>query len=135
MVENGGNKLNQIKKAKVLAITNQKGVYSVSSLKAALTAFESFQNEWTQYLGAVDVWVRNFKHVEQLFNYGSSVRKIMYTTNAIEAVNSSFRKVTKKGTFLNENALFKLLYLRIKELNSKWEKGHVPNWLMVFNQL
>lgn len=135
MVENGGNKLNQIKKAKVLAITNQKGVYSVSSLKAALTAFESFQNEWTQYPGAVDVWVRNFKHVEQLFNYGSSVRKIMYTTNAIEAVNSSFRKVTKKGTFLNENALFKLLYLRIKELNSKWEKGHVPNWLMVLNQL
>ena len=59
----------------------------------------------------------------------------MYTTNAIEAVNSSFRKVTKKGTFLNENALFKLLYLRIKELNSKWKKGHVPNWLMVLNQL
>ena len=91
-----------------------KRVYSASSLKAAQTAFESFQNEWSQYPGAVDVWVRNFKHVEQLFNYGSSVRKVMYTTNAIEAVNSSFRKVTKKGTFPNENALFKLLYLRIK---------------------
>ena len=59
----------------------------------------------------------------------------MYTTNAIEAVNSSFRKVTKKGTFPNENALFKLLYLRIKELNNKQEKGHVPNWSMVLNQL
>ena len=112
-----------------------KRVYSASSLKAAQTAFESFQNEWSQYPGAVDVWVRNFKHVEQLFNYGSSVRKVMYTTNAIEAVNSSFRKVTKKGTFPNENALFKLLYLRIKELNNKWEKGHVPNWSMVLNQL
>lgn len=87
-----------------------KRVYSASSLKAAKTAFESFQNEWSQYPGAVDVWVRNFKHVEQLFNYGSSVRKVMYTTNAIEAVNSSFRKVTKKGTFPNENALFKLLF-------------------------
>ena len=88
-------------------------------MKAAQTAFESFQNEWAQYPSAVDVWVRNFKHVEQLFNYSSLVRKIMYTTNAIEAVNSSFRKVTKKGTFPNENALFKLLYLRIKELNNK----------------
>ena len=43
----------------------------------------------------------------------------MYTTNAIESVNSSFRKVTKRGSFPNENALFKLLYLRVKELYKK----------------
>ena len=59
----------------------------------------------------------------------------MYTTNAIESVNSSFRKVTKKGTFPNENALFKLLYLRIKELENKRENGHIRNWSMVLNQL
>jgi len=112
-----------------------KRVYGAPNLKAAQTAFESFQNEWSQYPGAVDVWRRNFIHIEQLFNYGSSVRKIMYTTNAIESVNSSFRKVTKKGTFPNENALFKLLYLRIKELNDKWEVGHVANWSLVLNQL
>ena len=45
----------------------------------------------------------------------------MYTTNAIESINSSFRKVTKKGAFPNENALFKLLYLRCLELESKWD--------------
>lgn len=112
-----------------------KRVYGASSLNAARTAFETFKNEWKQYPGAVDTWERNFKHVEQLFNYGSAVRKIMYTTNAIESVNSSFRKVTKKGTFPNENSLFKLLYLRIKELNAKWETGHIPNWSMVLNQL
>lgn len=112
-----------------------KRVYGASSLNAAKTAFETFKNEWKQYPGAVDTWERNFKHVEQLFNYGSAVRKIMYTTNAIESVNSSFRKVTKKGTFPNENSLFKLLYLRIKELNTKWEAGHIPNWSMVLNQL
>lgn len=112
-----------------------KRVYSAPTLKAAQTAFETFQNEWKQYPGAVDVWKRNFVHVEQLYNYGSAVRKIMYTTNAIESVNSSFRKVTKKGTFPNENALFKLLYLRIKELEDKWIKGHVANWSMVLNQL
>ena len=112
-----------------------KRVYGASSLNAARTAFETFKNEWKQYPGTVDTWERNFKHVEQLFNYGSAVRKIMYTTNAIESVNSSFRKVTKKGTFPNENSLFKLLYLRIKELNTKWEAGHIPNWSMVLNQL
>ena len=59
----------------------------------------------------------------------------MYTTNAIEAINSSFRKVTKKGSFPNENALFKSLYLRIKELDKKWQKGHINNWSLVLNQL
>jgi hypothetical protein len=54
--------------------------------------------------------------VEQLFNYGSAVRKVMYTTNAIESVNSSFRKVIKKGVFSSENAVIKALYLRITEL-------------------
>ena len=112
-----------------------KRVYGATNIKTAKTAFETFQKEWAQYPGAIDVWKRNFIHVEQLFNYGSDVRKIMYTTNAIESVNSSFRKVTKKGTFPNENALFKLLYLRIKELENKWENGHIRNWSMVLNQL
>lgn len=112
-----------------------KRIYGATNIKTAKTAFETFQKEWTQYPGAIDVWKRNFIHVEQLFNYGSDVRKIMYTTNAIESVNSSFRKVTKKGTFPNENALFKLLYLRIKELENKWENGHIRNWSMVLNQL
>ena len=112
-----------------------KRVYGATNIKTAKTAFETFQKEWAQYPGAIDVWKRNFIHVEQLFNYGSDVRKIMYTTNAIESVNSSFRKVTKKGTFPNENTLFKLLYLRIKELENKWENGHIRNWSMVLNQL
>lgn len=112
-----------------------KRVYGASSLKAARAAFETFQNNWKQYPGAVDVWVRNFNHVEQLFDFGSDVRKVMYTTNAIEAINSSYRKVTKKGAFPNENALFKLLYLRTKELESKWRDSRKLNWSMVLNQL
>lgn len=81
------------------------------------------------------MWKRNFKYVEQLFDYGSAIRKVMYTTNAIEAINSSFRKVTKKGAFPNETALFKLLYLRVTELEKKWDGGHANNWAMVLNQL
>ena len=66
-----------------------------------------FGQVWSQYPGAVDVWVRNWAHVEQLFNYGSAVRKVMYTTNAIGEVNSSFRKVT---AFPSEDAVLKALY-------------------------
>ena len=114
---------------------NLKKIYGASSLKAARSEFEKFKQNWSQYPGAVDVWERNFNHVEQLFDYGSSVRKIMYTTNAVESIHSSFRKVTKKGAFPNENALLKLLYLRIRELYRKWDNSTVQNWALVRNQL
>lgn len=57
-----------------------KKVYGASSLKAAQAELERFKQAWSQYPGAVDVWVRNWQHVEQLFNYGSAVRKVLYTT-------------------------------------------------------
>lgn len=112
-----------------------KRVYQASSLKVAEAEFERFKKDWGQYPGAVDIWVRNWSHVEQLFNYGSAVRKVMYTTNAVESVNSSFRKVTKRGSFPNSDALFKLLYLRVTELYKKWNNSTVYNWSMVRNQL
>lgn len=112
-----------------------KKIYGAPSLKAAQLEFEKLKQTWSNYPGAIGVWERNFPHVEQLFHYGSTVRKIMYTTNAIESINSSFRKVTKKGAFPNENALLKLLYLRITELYKKWNYRPVPNWAMVRNQL
>ena len=112
-----------------------KKVYGAINLEAAKSAFEAFQNEWEKYPGAVAVWQRNWQHVEQLFNYGSAVRRMIYTTNAVESVNSSFRKVTKQGAFPNEDALIKLLYLRVTELYKKWNDRPVPNWAMVRNQL
>ena len=115
--------------------TQLRKVYGASSLKAAEAEFERFKQAWGQYPGAVDVWVRNWQYVEQLFNYGSAVRKVMYTTNSIEAVNSSLRKVTKKGSFPGEDAVMKALYLRITELYKKWNGRPVPNWALVRNQL
>lgn len=112
-----------------------KRVYGAPSLKAAEAEFERFKQAWSQYPGAIDVWVRNWAHVEQLFHYGSAVRRIMYTTNAIESVNSSFRKVTKKGAFPSEDAVLKALYLRLTELYKKWADRPVPNWAMVRNQI
>ena len=112
-----------------------KKVYGAASLKAAEAEFERFKQAWSQYPGAVDVWIRNWPHVEQLYNYGSAVRKVMYTTNAIESINSSFRKVTKKGSFPSEDAVLKALYLRIAELYKKWNGRPASNWALVRNQL
>lgn len=113
-----------------------KKVYGAASLEACQTEFMKFKDAWKdKYPGGVAVWERNFSHVEQLYDYGSAVRKVMYTTNAVESVNSSFRKVTKKGAFPNENALKKVLYLRVTELYEKWEGGYQRNWALVRNQL
>lgn len=114
-----------------------KKIYGAPSLKVAENEFEKFRQTWSMYPGAVDVWVRNFEYGAQLFDYGSAIRKVMYTTNtnAVESIHSSFRKVTKQGAFPNENALLKLLYLRITELYAKWNGSSVLNWAMVRNQL
>ena len=112
-----------------------KKIYGAVIVHAAYAAFEVFCKEWEKYPGAVEVWKRNYAHIEQLYDYGQAVRRIMYTTNAIEAINSSFRKVTKKGAFPNETALLKLLYLRVMELEKKWQNGHIANWSLVLNQL
>jgi transposase-like protein len=130
------NSINYIPSKDYNAYTAQlKKVYGAASLKAAVAEFERFKQNWSKYPGAVDVWTRNWNHVEQLYNYGSAVRKVMYTTNAIESVNSSFRKVTKKGSFPGEDAVLKALYLRITELYKKWNNRPVPNWALVRNQL
>lgn len=113
-----------------------KKVYGASSLEACRVEFKKFKDAWNEkYPGGVAVWERNFSHVEQLFDYGSAVRSAMYTTNAVEAINSSFRKVTKKGAFPSEQAVKKVLYLRILELYRKWEGGYYRNWALVRNQL
>ena len=67
--------------------------------------------------------------------YPPAIRKLIYTTNAIESINAGLRKVTKgKGTFINETALIKVLYLRIQDLKKKWSKS-INNWMDVQNEL
>ena len=130
------NSLKYVPSKDYKAFTAQlKKIYGAASLKAAENEFERFKQAWSHYPGAVAIWERNWLHVAQLFNYGSAVRKIMYTTNAIESVNASLRKVTKKGVFPNEASVMKVLYLRITELEKKWNNRKVANWAMVRNQL
>ncbi len=103
-----------------------KAMYTAINIEAAEEAFKNLKDKWcNDYPGAVRVWENNFNHIRQLFNVPSDIRRVMYTTNAIEAVNSSLRKVTKKGFFENENAVFKIFYLRITgELAKKWNNAN-----------
>ena len=72
----------------------------------------------------------------ELFSYSENIRKLIYTTNAIESVNSCLRKVTNgKGCFINEVALEKVLYLKIKDLEKKWKRMTRTNWPLILNEL
>ena len=77
----------------------------------------------------------NISWVMQIFEYPPMIRKLIYTTNAIESLNAGLRKVTKgKGSFINETALMKVLYLRIQNLKKKWSK-QIQSWKQVQNEL
>ena len=112
-----------------------KSIYSGINAEMAEDAYEELNEKWKEYPGALRVWNNNKESVLQLYNYPSAIRKIMYTTNAIEAVNSSFRKVTKKGSFQDEESVYKALYLRITQLENKWGTRKITNWEMVLNQM
>lgn len=112
-----------------------KQIYNAASLELAKMAFEEFKNKWSVIArGAVKTIENHLDDIYQLYEYPSAVRKIMYTTNAIESVNSSLRKNTKKGAFVDTTAAIKAIYLRVVELESRWAKT-VPNWDQVKNQL
>lgn len=112
-----------------------KAVYKAVSLDEATVLFETFENKWTDYLAAVNVWKKNWDSIERLFEFPSEIRKIIYTTNTIESYHNQLRKVTdRKGAFPNEMSLFKLVYLRVEEIRSKWNRP-IQNWAKVLNQL
>ena len=75
------------------------------------------------------------QYLEPLFELPQEIRHCIYTSNAIESVNSALRKVTRgKGAFPSESSVFKVLFLRIRELSEKWNKP-IPNWKIIQAQL
>jgi len=112
-----------------------KAMYRATSQPSAQAALEGFVEKWSAYPSAVKVWVTHFGHVEQLFNYPAEIRKIIYTTNTIEAFNSALRKVTnRKAAFPNDGAVLKVLYLRTIDIAKKWSKP-ISGWAIVRGQL
>lgn len=113
-----------------------RAVYGAPSPASAESAWDAFRGERSRYPLAVAVWERSLDQVWQLFSFGSEVRRVMYTTNALESVNASFRKVVRRGSFPSEEAVMKLLYPRVLEPYRKWGEGcHHAGWSQVRNQL
>lgn len=113
-----------------------KEIYNAASKQAAELAFEALRTNWQEkYPLAVRVWENNAEHVFHLFEYPQEIRKIIYTTNAVESYNSQLRSVCRgKASFPNEEAVMKLFYLRTVDVVKKWNKS-VHNWSQVLNQL
>jgi putative transposase len=97
-------------------------VYSASTADEALLRLEEFADQWGQdYPTIVKSWQSNWQRIVPFFEYPPEIRRIIYTTNAIESVNMSLRKVTKsRGSFPSDEALLKLFYLALNNISKKW---------------
>ena len=80
-------------------------------------------------------WRKKWPSLSVCFKYPADIRRVIYTTNAIEAVHRQFRRLTKtKGAFPNENSLLKLLYMGIQNASKKWTMP-LQNWNLTLSQL
>ena len=117
-------------------IQDYKKIYTSSTLEEANFQLDVFKEKYEQNQKRIVKKAVDFmQFLEPLFELPQEIRKCIYTSNAIESVNSALRKVTRgKGAFPNENSLYKVLFLRIKELSEKWSKP-IQNWKTIQPQL
>lgn len=101
-----------------------KKIYRASTLEEAEIALETFAETWDDAYPAVSqIWLRHWENIVPIFDYPMEIRRIIYTTNAIESVNRSLRKVIKtKGVFPDEASVFKLMYLAINNISKRWSR-------------
>ena len=102
-----------------------KAIYRAESADMALVRLEQFEAEWGKRYPAIgQVWRRAWEHVVPFFALAPGVRKMIYTTNAVEALHGSMRKIIKtRGSFPNDEAALKLLYLAIRNAGLRWRRG------------
>ncbi len=116
-------------------IKDFKNIYTSSNIEEANFKLEIFINKYSKYYNIVKKVKDFMQYLETLFELPIEIRRVIYTTNAIESVNSSLRKVTNgKGSFPSEEALYKVLFLRIKDLKQKWSRP-IQNWKTIQLQL
>ncbi len=113
-----------------------KPVYRAPTLESAEAALDRLEEKWgNTYPIVLKSWRANWHHLSAYFKYPEAIRKVIYTTNAVEAVHRQFRKLTKtKGAFPNENCLLKLLYMGIINASEKWTMP-IQNWSQALSQL
>ena len=112
-----------------------KQIYTSSNLAHAKEAYNNFSEKYKENTKLMKKVDENISYVFQLFEYPVEIRKMIYTTNSIESLNAALRKVTRgKGSFINETALMKVLYLRVRDLQKTWAKG-IKEWTSISRAL
>jgi len=113
-----------------------KTIYQAINETKAKESLKIVKEKWDKiYPVALKVWEDNWEAICTLFNYSQDLRKIMYTTNAIESLNRSYRKYTKtKGVYPNDESLMKSLYLATLNIQKKWTARY-QNWDLILGEL
>ena len=117
-------------------MTDLKRVYKATNKDLAESELDTLENKWNdKYPIVIKSWRSNWERLSQYFKYPEDIRRIIYTTNTIEAVHRQFRKLTKtKGAFPNQDSLLKLLYMGIQNASKKWTMP-IQNWSLTISQL
>lgn len=113
-----------------------KPVYQAINEEAALMALDELEVKWGEkYYIAVKPWRDNWDEIATMFEYPAEIRRLIYTTNAIESFNRQLRKVTKsKSSFPTDDSLLKILYLAMMDITKKWTM-RIKDWGKIINQL
>ena len=119
-----------------LLMADLKAVYAAVDEQTALDALDSFAERWDRkYPKISQSWRENWPNLSTYFKYPQEMRKLIYTTNAIEGFNRQLRKVTKsKAVFPTDDSLFKMLYLAMMDITKKWT-GRRQDWSAIYAQL
>lgn len=117
-------------------MTDLKAVYAAVDEDAAWMALDTFSERWDKkYPTISQSWRANWANLSTYFKFPQELRRLIYTTNAIEGFNRQLRKVTKaKSVFPTDDSLFKMLYLATMDITRKWT-GRRQNWSMIHAQL
>ncbi len=112
-----------------------KQVYGSVSIEEAELELLNFSEKWDKEYGMISrQWRTNWTNLTVFFEYPPEIRKVIYTTNAIESLNHTLRKTLKtKGVLPNDNSVFKLLYLSIQRVSKKWTMP-IRDWASALNQ-
>ncbi len=112
-----------------------RAIYAAPTLDAAERALEQFSQRWDESYPAISpAWRADWHRLTVFFDYPPAIRKVIYTTNAIESLNYSLRKVLKtKGVFPNDDSIKKVLYLALRNIAKKWTMP-IQNWKQALNQ-
>ena len=116
--------------------TDLKTIYQAADEKKALAALDRVTEKWTpKYPNSMKRWKDNWDAVSPIFKFSADVRKVIYTTNAIESLNSTYRKLNRqRSVFPSDTALLKALYLATFEATKKWTTT-IRNWAQVYGEL